>query len=98
MKVLAVIDDEEVIYRILFHLDLLSPGDGPCAPLRVALVPTGQDGRRLSERPPGVEPEGPPLGPFRLTRGAAAGKVPRRGQEVCPSFSGRGSHAGRQPG
>lgn len=29
MKVIAVIEDEEVIYRILAHLNLLSPGDGP---------------------------------------------------------------------
>lgn len=26
---IAVIEDEEVIYRILSHLKLLSPGDGP---------------------------------------------------------------------
>jgi hypothetical protein len=35
MKVIAVIEDEEVIYRILAHLNLLSPGDGPRAPPRV---------------------------------------------------------------
>jgi len=29
MKVIAVIEDEEVVYRILAHLNLLSPGDGP---------------------------------------------------------------------
>ena len=29
MKVITVIEDEEVIYRILPHLNLLSPGDGP---------------------------------------------------------------------
>ncbi len=34
MKVIAVIEDEEVIYRILSHLKLLSPGDGPRAPPR----------------------------------------------------------------
>ena len=32
MRVIAVIDQEEVIYRILSHLNLLSPGDGPRAP------------------------------------------------------------------
>ena len=32
MKVIAVIDQEEVIYRILSHLNLLAPGDGPRAP------------------------------------------------------------------
>jgi hypothetical protein len=32
MKVIAVIEDEEVIYRILAHLNLLAPGDGPRAP------------------------------------------------------------------
>lgn len=28
MKVIAVIEQEEVIYRILAHLHLLAPGDG----------------------------------------------------------------------
>ena len=37
MKVIAVIEDEEVIYRILSHLNLLAPGDGPRAPPREAL-------------------------------------------------------------
>ena len=32
MKVIAVIEDEEVIYRILAHLNLLAPGDGPRPP------------------------------------------------------------------
>jgi hypothetical protein len=32
MKVIAVIEDEEVIYRVLAHLTLLAPGDGPRAP------------------------------------------------------------------
>ncbi len=34
MKVIAVIEDAEVIYRILSHLNLLAPGDGPRAPPR----------------------------------------------------------------
>ncbi len=34
LQVIAVIEDEEVIYRILSHLKLLSPGDGPRAPPR----------------------------------------------------------------
>jgi hypothetical protein len=29
MRVIAVIEDEEVIYPILSHLNLLAPGDGP---------------------------------------------------------------------
>jgi hypothetical protein len=29
MKVIAMIEDEEVIYRILGHLNLLSARDGP---------------------------------------------------------------------
>ena len=29
MKVIAVIEQEEAIYRILAHLNLLAPGDGP---------------------------------------------------------------------
>lgn len=32
MKVISVIEDEEVIYRILSHLKLLSPGEGSRAP------------------------------------------------------------------
>jgi hypothetical protein len=38
MKVIAVIDQEQVIYQILAHLNLLSPGDGPRAPPRPELV------------------------------------------------------------
>jgi len=36
MKVIAVIEDEGVICRILAHLHLLAPGDGPRAPPRNA--------------------------------------------------------------
>ena len=36
MKVVAVIEDEEVIYRIPAHPQLLSPGDGPRAPPKSA--------------------------------------------------------------
>ncbi|MBI2163713.1 MAG: hypothetical protein HYW08_10090 [candidate division NC10 bacterium] len=36
MKVIAVIEDEEVIYRILAHLHLLAPEDGPRAPPKSA--------------------------------------------------------------
>ena len=36
MKEIAVIDQEEVIYRILAHLHLLAPGDGPRAPPKSA--------------------------------------------------------------
>ncbi len=36
MKVIAVIEQGEVIYRILAHLHLLAPGDGSRAPPRNA--------------------------------------------------------------
>ena len=38
MKAIALIEEEEVIYRILSHLNLLTPGDGPRAPPRNAVA------------------------------------------------------------
>jgi hypothetical protein len=53
MKVIAVIEDEEVMYRILSHLNLLSPGDGPRAPPRsvVSGSPASAEPRELTYEP-----------------------------------------------
>lgn len=48
MKVIAVIE-EEIIYRILAHLNLLAPGNGPRAPPKSGLsgpVSPARVGRR----------------------------------------------------
>jgi len=55
MKVIAVIEDEEVIYRILAHLHLLAPGDGPRAPPRPELV-EGPAAEALYASPASAEP------------------------------------------
>jgi hypothetical protein len=89
MKVIAVIEDEEVIYRILAHLHLLAPGDGPGAPpkstgLRELIYEPVFDlpvrGRTQAGDLPWMDPASvSPAGGLRreLTRAARKG-------EVCP--------------
>ena len=52
-RVIAVIDQEGVIYRILSHLNLLSPGDGPRAPPKsvISASPASAGLRELSYEP-----------------------------------------------
>ena len=67
MKVIAVIEDEEVIYRILAHLNLLSPGDGPRAPPGV--LSSVASSVNNVPREPTYEPvyDDPPLAGLRVT-------------------------------
>ena len=80
MKVIAVIDDEEVIYRILSHLKLLSPGDGPRAPPRGAHSSAPSLGSNV--------PRELIYEPFLLTSASAAGTVPRRGPDLGSTTPG----------
>src|SRR3989304_4562366 len=80
MKVIAEIDDEEVIYRILSHLKLLSPGDGPRAPPRGAHSSAPSLGSNV--------PRELIYEPFLLTSASAAGTVPRRGQDLGSTTPG----------
>jgi hypothetical protein len=51
MKVIAVIEEEEIIYRILAHLNLLAAGDGPRAPPHCGLSAASVGARELTYEP-----------------------------------------------
>ena len=101
MKVIAVIEDEEVIYRILAHLNLLSPGDGPRAPPRV--LSSVASSVNNVPREPTYEPvyDDPPLAGLRVTplpatlpTGFVASSAERPGR---PRFASRSRWRGARP-